>query len=339
MGAVARALSVVSLAASVAVLLVSCAAQPPVSEEQGTVAAGYGRVFGRVQYSYKGVPTEIGIVFLGSHDVTLFLRQAGSDELHYLKPERDGTFSWPLKPGDYVLVGIAARRTAGNFQEWTSRRYMAPISVPEAGTAVYIGDIRVALRADGYRIALLDEYDTTSKLMRPRLESGKFRPLKSLMRPERAPGHFKAVRPVCAPDWGLTCTDRYRGVELVGPVQFGATFPTTASLTPALEWKPSARKDVTYDVAIYESLSFVYEFGGSRVERMLGSQAAYAEGLTEPRFVPATALQPGKKYEWSVRLRSGDTVSTWSTTSFSLNLIIAGRGQSGSFFGFETPSK
>lgn len=317
----------------------SCAAQAPVSDEQGTPAAGYGRVFGRVQYSYDGAPHELGIVFLGSHDVTLFLREAGSDELHYLKPERDGTFSWPLKAGEYVLVGVAAQRTAGSYREWTSRRYMAPITVPEAGTAVYIGDIRVALRSGRYSIALVDEYEATAKRMQPLLEKGKFRPMKSLMRPERAPGNFKAVQPVCAAAWGLNCSDNVQGVELVGPVRFGATFPTTASLTPALEWKPSSRKDVTYDVVIYESLSFVYEFGGSRVNRMLGARAAYAEGLAEPRFVPATALQPGKQYEWSVRLRRGDTVSTWSTTGFSLNLIIAGRSESGHFFGFETPPK
>jgi hypothetical protein len=69
------------------------------------------------------------------------------------------------------------------------------------------------------------------------------------------------------------------------------------------------------------------------------ARATYAEGLTEPRFTPSAPLRPDKKYEWSVRLRRGDTVSSWSTTSFSLNLLIAGRSNSRSVFGFETPAQ
>lgn len=332
-----RTLSALGMAASV-VLLVACAAQPPVSEAEGTAAAGYGRVFGRVQYSYNGAPTELGLGILGSHDVTLFIRQAGSDQLLYIKPERDGTFSWPLKAGDYVLVGLAAGRTAGSYREAANRRYMAPIALAQAGTAVYIGDIRVDSRGGRYDIALLDEYDETLKRMQPKLEGGKFRPVKALVQPERPAGNYKAVQSICAMAWALTCSDTNRGVEIVSPVGPGMTFPTTESLTPVLEWKPSPRKDVAYDVVVYESLTFAYGFG-DQVNRMLGSVVAYAEGLTQPRFVPSAALQPGRKYEWSVRLRSGDTVSTWSTTSFSLNLVIAGRRESGRLFAFETPAK
>lgn len=332
-----RTLSALGMAAGIG-LLVACAAQPPVSEAEGTAAAGYGRVYGRVQYSYNGAPAELGLAILGSHDVTLFLRPAGSDQLLYIKPERDGTFSWPLKAGNYVLVGLAAGRTAGSYREATTRRYMAPIALAEAGTAVYIGDIRVESRSGRYSIALLDEYDETLRRMRPGLESGKFRPVKALVQPERPPGNYKAMQSICAAAWALACSDTNQGVEIVAPVGPGMIFPTTESLMPVLEWKPSPRKDVTYDVVVYESLTFAYGFG-DQVNRMLGSVVAYAEGLTEPRFTPATALQPGKKYEWSVRLRSGDTVSTWSTTSFSLNLLIAGRRESGRLFAFETPDK
>ncbi|HET7671438.1 MAG TPA: hypothetical protein VFK84_13600 [Burkholderiales bacterium] len=325
------------MAASVA-LLVSCAAQAPVSEAEGTAAAGYGRVFGRVHYSYNGAPTELGLAMLGSHDVTLFVRQAGSDQMQYLKPQRDGTFSWPLKAGDYVLVGLAAGRTAGSYRENTTRRYMAPIALAEAGTALYIGDIRVQSRGGRYNIDVVDEYDETLRRMQPQLEGAKFRPVKALMQPERPPGNYKRVQSVCAAAWQLACSDTHQGVEIVAPVGPGMTFPSTESLTPVLEWKPSPRKDVTYDVVVYESLTFAYGFG-DQVNRLLGGRVAYAEGLTEPRFVPPTALQPGKKYEWSVRLRDGDTVSSWSTTSFSLNLLVAGRRESGRLFAFETPEK
>lgn len=333
-----RTLSALVIAASV-VLLGACGAQPPVSEEEGAAASGYGRVFGRIQYSYNGSPAELGPALFETHDVTLFLRQAGSDELHYMKPDRDGTFSWPLKAGNYVLLGLAAGRSGGSYREGITRRYMAPIALAEAGMALYIGDIRVESRGGRYNITLVDAYDETLKRMQSRLENGRFRPVKALMQPERPPGNYKRVQSVCATAWALTCSESNQGVEIVAPVGPGMTFPTTENLTPALEWKPSPRKDVTYDVVIYESLSFEYAHGTNKVSRMPGARAAYAEALTEPRFVPTTALQPAKKYEWSVRLRSGDTVSTWSTTSSSLNFLVAARRESGQLFGFETPAK
>jgi hypothetical protein len=324
-----------------AVFLAACAAQAPISEEEGTAAAGYGRIFGRVQYSYNGTPTELGMSFLGSHDVTLFLRAADTNEMQYLRATGDGTFSWPLKPGSYTLVGYSMGRTAGSYREGATRRVMAPITMPAPGVALYIGDLRVQSDKGRYRSDLRDQYEETLKLFAEKLASGNFRPVKAVLQPEPPPGNAKTLRPICAPAWALACSETNRGVEPVRPVAtvaeitLGTRFPTTESLTPVLEWKPVSKSGVTYDVVIYESLSF--EYGPMmRVNRLLGSRLAYAEGLTEPRYSPPT-LQPGKKYEWSVRLREGDTVSNWSTTSFSLNLLIAGRSEAGQLFGFETP--
>lgn len=330
-----RTLLAFGMAASF-VLLASCTAQPPVSEEEGTAAAGYGRLIGRMQFLHNGEPRAFGMTFLDAYHVTLLLRESGSDLVHFVESDREGTLNWPLKPGQYDLIGLVAGRSAGSYHEQTTRRYMAPITI-EAGTALYLGDIRVESRGGRYNITVLDQYDETLKLLQPRLTSGKFRPVKARIQPEQPPGNYKAMRPVCDAAWGISCSETNLGVEIVRPVGMGP-FPTTESRTPLLEWKPSTQKDVTYDVAIYESLNFEFTQWGS-INRMLGSRAAYAEGLTEPRFTPSTPLQPDKKYEWSVRLRRGDTVSSWSTTSFSLNLIIAARSNSGRYFGFETPAQ
>ena len=329
-----------ALAVASVALLASCSGQPPVSEEEGTVAAGYGRVFGRVQYSFNGEPMELGFAKLGlaRHDVTLLLRAAGSDELQYMRPEADGTFSWPLKPGSYYLIGVSAFHSDGGFREGITRRYMAPITVAAPGTALYVGDIVVRASRGRYGIEVVDDYDATLKRMQPLLASGKFQPAKALLQPEPPAGSFNSVRPVCAAFWQLTCSDTNQGVELVGPVGTGPFPATTESLTPLLEWKPSPRKDVSYDVVIYESLSFDNTLTGESVRQMLGPRVAYAEGVADSKFVPA-ALAPGKKYAWSVRLRSGDTVSTWSTTAFSMNLIIAASSRSGQLFTFQTPSR
>jgi hypothetical protein len=314
-------------------LIASCTAQPPVTEDEGTAAAGYGRLFGRIQFLHNGESRAFRMPFLESYYVTLLLRETGSDVVHFVESDSEGTLSWPLKPGQYDLVGLVAGRSAGSYHEQTTRRYMAPITI-EAGTALYLGDIRVELRGGRYNITVLDQYDETLKLLQPRLASGKFRPVKARMQPERPPGNYKAVRPICDAAWGMPCSETNLGVEIVRPIGMGP-FPTTESLTPLLEWRPSTQKDVTYDVAIYESLTFEF----TSFFRMLGSQAAYAEGLTEPRFTPSIPLRPDKKYEWSVRLRRGDTVSSWSSTSFSLNLLIGARSNSGRYFGFETPAQ
>ena len=324
---------------SVALLLTACAANPPVSEQEGTVAAGYGRVFGRVQYIYNSIPTRLGQHVGESHNVSLFVRSLDTGELHYMRVEGAGDYSWPLKPGKYVVIGYTVKRTAGSYSEGITRRLMAPVTVPEPGAAVYIGDLRVQSDSGSYRTGWVDAYEATLKRASEKLAAGKFSPTKGVLRPERPPGTFSEVRPICAQFWGLTCTEANQGLEAIQPNFRGtiSSFPVTDSLSPLFEWKPPARTDVTYDIAVYESISF--EYLGGRVERMLGSQVAYAEGLTEPKFRPTTPLAPSKKYEWSVRLRQGDVVSTWSTTGYSFDVFIAARSATGQFFAFETPFK
>ena len=45
------------------------------------------------------------------------------------------------------------------------------------------------------------------------------------------------------------------------------------------------------------------------------------------------------KYEWSVRVRDGDTVSTWSTTSQFTFLIVAAVFTHGDWFSLSTPAR
>jgi len=127
-------------------------------------------------------------------------------------------------------------------------------------------------------------------------------------------------------------------VEPLKPAGTAQGFPVTENLTPPLEWKPSSRPGVAYDVAIFESLTFKYGAAGN-VPRMRGALVAYAEGLREPRYSPLAPLQPAKKYEWTVRLRDGDTVSSWSATSYFVFAIVAAASGSGQGFGFATPGR
>ena len=81
--------------------------------------------------------------------------------------------------------------------------------------------------------------------------------------------------------------------------------------------------DVKYDVAIYEAydstwhkIAFDLLTGKNSWRR--GRLLIYAQGLTMPTFKPDVPLQPDTTYLWSVRLRRGDTVSTWSQVKHTL---------------------
>jgi len=116
-------------------------------------------------------------------------------------------------------------------------------------------------------------------------------------------------------------------------VRTGQGYPDVVDGRPQLAWKPSTAAGVTYDVAIYESLTLTVDL--PTAPRARGALVAYAEALPEPSFKPQQPLAPGKRYMWSVRLRNGDTVTSWSTTGY--YAVIA--GGSGHWFGFATGEK
>ena len=67
----------------------------------------------------------------------------------------------------------------------------------------------------------------------------------------------------------------------------------------------------------------------------------YAEGIKTARFKLKNELKAKTKYYWSVRLRKGKAVSSWSTVSyryfaFLLVAVVGGSG-SGIYFNFTTP--
>src|SRR4051812_28059778 len=306
---------------------------PPVEDSVATAAAGYGRAFGRVEYVEGGKVVAMSAGFLESTSLKLFVRSLRTAKIQYMDIAGDGSFVWPLETGEYVIVGFQFLRLKGSRSS-RSGRMMATFSVPQAGQAAYVGDLRID-RA--YRV--IDDYDQALARVAAKLADGNFQPVKSMLRFERPPGRYSAVVPVCNERWELPCGEEYKGVEPVEPravLLTGALrFPTTKSLAPLLEWKPASRAGVTYDVVIHESLSLQYGMAG--VDGLQGAVVAYAEGLAEPRFTPAP-LEPGRRYQWSVRLREGDLVSSWSSVTYNLFILVAGASGSGQAFGFETPA-
>jgi hypothetical protein len=159
-------------------------------------------------------------------------------------------------------------------------------------------------------------------------------PVKALMRPEVI-GSYKGVMDICASAWQIICDRTYHGVAALLPEGTNERSPTTADLMPQFEWKPAGLPGVSYDVAIFESESL--NLLNTVKER--GRLVACAEGLPEPKYQPDKPLEPGKNYLWSVRLRKGDVVSTWTTTSYFAFLIVAAVRGSGQWYAFTTPER
>ena len=87
------------------------------------------------------------------------------------------------------------------------------------------------------------------------------------------------------------------------------------SLTPLFRWTPAYEPDVRYDFIIYEA----HEIGCSflallsvECEWAIGREVYYREGLQKPEHTVEISLQPDSEYYWSVRIRYGDNVSSWS---------------------------
>jgi len=287
------------------------------ADEAAAIAIGEGYAFGRVQYSRNGQNVPVG---------ALVVHSVGSDETRGFGIGSDGGFRWPLRPGEHVIVAYVFG-DRGRFMG----RVMASFSLPRAGTAVYVGDLRIDAREGESRIQVVDQYDEALKRREAPLQA---EPVKGLMHPERTAGSYKRRTGICS-GWGIVCDGDYRGVRPLQPEETLRGFPITQGLQPRLEWAPVVRPGITYDVAIFESL----RDGRAPARRYTGALVAYAQGLGEPAYSPPTPLAPGKRYEWTVRLREGDTVSTWSSTLTAWSIIVVSLSESGFGFGFETPAK
>jgi hypothetical protein len=311
----------------------------PMPSDLATVEAGYGRAFGKVEFLENGEKRSWGDDPLRD-GLTLYVRSARTGEMWHMQMERDGDFRWPLKPDDYLLLGyhLTQRQERGRLNTWTTTlattgRLMMTFSVPRVGQAVYIGDLRIRVgRNRGASVS--DQYEETLKRAESRLAAGGFQPVKALMRQEPETGSYARVIDICDGAWGVRCSQSLQGVEPLSPQGTAEGVPVTGSLTPRLEWQPSTRPGVTYDVVVYESLWIT--LAGLRSARIPGPRVAYAQGLREPGFAPAAELARGRIYAWSVRLRDGDTVSSWSSTSYS-DFAGTSRGW-GQSFHFATPS-
>lgn len=298
----------------------------PAGDAAAVAEADLGRVFGRVLVVEGGKERPVSA---WTEVLRLRIRSLATGQTQVPRIEGDDGFVWPLKPGEYVVQSVLFRQSI--FRLW------AEFTVPEPGRAAYIGDLRAILDGQRVRIAFADTYEATLKGFEARLAEAKAEPLKARMRPERDPGSYARVTWICGVEWQLKCDRNTQGVQAVQPEGAYEGFPRQATRMPLFEWKPSPAEGVAYDLAIYEAFLPESFLDGWRHER--AGLAYYAEGLQEPRLKLDAPLAPGRKYMWSVRLRKGDVVSNWTTTSFFTFFLIGSASGSGQWYGFETPEQ
>jgi hypothetical protein len=291
-------------------------------------------VFGHLRLIENGKDVTWGSLFPSTDTLTLFVRPAGGGAMQYIDVPADGHFFAFLQRGEYTVLGFELARS-GAARSTRVARLMTRFTVSQPGQAFYVGALRMEARGGASRIQVLDEYDAALTRAQERITAAKLAPAKTLMALESPVGRYARITSICAASWAIECDANYQGVRPLQPEGTERRYVQVQGRTPLLQWKPSAKPGTTYDVAIYESLQFKHGVFGE-VHGLRGSLVAYAEALTEPRYVPPP-LEPGKLYQWSVRLRDGDTVSSWSTTSHSSNVVIAASRSSGRYFTFATP--
>lgn len=316
---------------SLALCLVSCA--PFQIKDVQAPIPGRGIVFGRLELVVDGKPLQWKSLGekMGS-EARILIFPSGSTKVMTYIVKGDGSFYWTLEPGDYTILGfelLKAGRVRGG-------RIGATFTVSERTKSIYIGNLKVVMEKGRYVVLIEDGYSAAVESFKNRFPKAQ-EPVKSVALSEGKTGSYRSMRYVCAEDWGIKCTKSYQGVTPLTPDLSSSAFPEIDSLLPTFEWEPSSQDDVSYDLVVYEAVS--YSRTPMHIEHMPGRLVAYEEDINEAKFSLKKPLQPKSKYFWSVRLRRNDVVSNWSQFSYFKFYIVAWTSGSGQWFTFATPSK
>ena len=300
-------------------------------DDTATVQAGYGRAFGRIVFVEDGKEKQWDTGTFALQVLGLYVRAGKTGRIYHMEIKGDGHFVWSLPADDYTIIAWHQAAPVRSGRIW------AGFSIARPGIAAYIGDLRIDEDRSRFSLVMNDRYDEALAGVTARLSPGGFAPARALMQLEDKLGRYTQILGICAESWGVKCESRMLGLEPLQPAGASQGYPVSASLKPLLEWKPSAKAGAHYDVAVYESLALAVDMPG--MPRARGALVAYAEDIAEPRLQLDPALPPGRKYDWSVRLREGDTVSTWSTSGYFAFFVVGWASGSGLWFGLTTPDK
>ena len=315
----------------VAILVLTGCSSAPVLQNEADISVDDSIAFGSVEVFVNDKKEKWGMKWDGFNDFYLVVLPESSSEAYTHKLSNDGNFYWSLPPGKYTL--LAYRWQDGNEARMGEIR--AEFSVGDSGEAAYLGAIE--LRGDEWMMKpeIIDKFDAAKPLFKQKFPDREKEPAKALITFPTPPGNYSFIAPVCHPDWGISCTDNYRGVTPLQPTVANSGFPVAESSTPTFRWEPSTDENTHYDFILYEAAT--YSIDGIAPKYTKGNLMAYEEDLASNSWVPPMSLKPDTKYYWSVRLRQGALVSSWSTLSYWYFIVIASGSGYGQWFAFQTP--
>lgn len=290
-------------------------------------APGQSLVIGSIRYfrngeegkkcSDGGAPCDIIILPPGTHKGVVW------------EFSRAGDFAWSLPPGQYMVLALA-RMDVG----WNVKSMRGVFTVPADGRPVYIGELLFSVQGYRYAVGLHDGFAEAVPKFDAAHPDKAGSLVKDLLKPEEDGATFARMTYICGEEWKIACTKNFTGVTPSLPSD-GTGFAAIAAAQPLFRWTPSADSEVTYDLTLYEAATF-NDDGWSK-QYLEGRLVAYRQGLTKAEWQPEQPLDPDHRYYWSVRLRKGDTVSTWSTYSYSHFFLIGFSSGWGQWFKFSTP--
>jgi hypothetical protein len=300
-------------------------AYPKKLENVHSASAGQTLVIGSIHYAKKGKPADCGGLLAKCE--LFILPPTGRKPITY-SFSQSGEFAWSLPPGDYTMLALSR---ADDMQG-----VRLAFSVRADASAVYIGDLVFMIFSGMLVTGSVDAFEKVQAEFASKFAGVEPPLVKSLAGGDDSLGTSSKIIDICDAEWGLECKPRRRGLAPILPNK-GKGVPRflVADLRPQFSWAPSTQEGVTYDLAIYESA----RFGGLFKRHIRGRLVQYVENLTEPQWKPEEDFEPGHQYYWSIRLRKGETVSSWSTYSYS---FMAGLGMATvyrAWLRFNTPAE
>lgn len=314
-----------------AVWLLGCETPPTMTDTEAVETAG-GIAFGSVEVYMDGDLQKWGVKFTGSKYFYLTILPPDTSEAITYKVAKDGRFYWTLPPGEYLVLGYHWQ----DLQTRRSGRIGAKFSVPASGADAYLGAMVFRCSQLFLVPSFEDRFEEAKGHYAAKFPGRQRELVKQMIEPAQAAGEFSAFRGQCHADWGIECSDRFKGVTPLTPEVKQSGFPATDSLQPEFRWQPSSKPGVSYDLIIYDAAA--YSLGSATIPMyMKGREVAYVEGLQTSHWRPSEPLAPDTRYFWSVRLREDQTVSGWSTQGHFTFLIVAMSAGHGQWFQFMTP--